>query len=86
MRSDDEGLSPDDAARVGMPEYRVWSTHTGPFGECFLEAEYASAEAKRVRTGSAVKDDEFAAKVAALFSHTMPGTAADWELDTEDLG
>ena len=76
----------EDAPRVGMPEYRVWSPVMGPFGEAFLEAEYASIAEINARISSARKDDQYEAKVEALFAHTVPGTAADWELEPEDLG
>ncbi|MGA3030508.1 MAG: hypothetical protein ABSE58_07205 [Candidatus Limnocylindrales bacterium] len=76
----------DDAARVGLPEYRVWSQWAGPFGEAFLEAEYASVEELRTRINAAQKDDQYEAKLEALFSHTVPGTNTDWTLESEDLG
>ena len=76
----------DDAARVGIPEYRVWSPQAGPFGEAFLEAEYASVDEIHARIGAARKDEQYEAKLEALFAHTVPGTQADWELDPEDLG
>ena len=76
----------DDAPRVGMPEYRAWSPYAGPFGEAFLEAEYGSVDEIHARISSARKDDQYEAKVEALFAHTVPGTAADWELEPEDLG
>lgn len=76
----------DDAARVGMAEYRAWSPRFGPFGEAFLEGEYASVDEMHARIASALNDAQFMAKVNALFSHVVPGTAADWDLELKDLG
>lgn len=74
----------DEAERVGLPRYRLWSTRFGPFGEAFLEGEYASVEDINIRIVAAGKDAQYEAKLEALLSHTVPGSAADWTL--ENLG
>jgi hypothetical protein len=71
---------------VGMPQYQAWSPHAGPFGEAFLEAEYASIDEIQARIAATRKDEQYVAKLRALFGLTVPGTAADWELEPEDLG
>jgi hypothetical protein len=58
----------DDAERVGLPRYRLWSTRFGPFGEAFLEGEFASLEEINVRIVAAGKDAEYGAKLKALLS------------------
>lgn len=71
----------EDAPRVGMPEYRVWVPAMGPFGEAFLEADYANIDEINARISSARKDAQYEAKLRALFALTVPGTAADWQLE-----
>lgn len=76
----------DDAPRVGLPEYRVWSQWSGPLGEAFIEGEYATVDEMHTRTLAAGKDVEHAAIDEAWMSHVVPGTGADWDLELVDLG
>jgi hypothetical protein len=70
-----------EAARLGLPAYRIWESQFGAVQEVFTEAEFASLDAHLATFEAAHGDATFAAANDEVSAHLVDGSLHDYILE-----